>query len=140
MTDYRNDAKRRLVRAKNELASADDARLIYATLELRMAIESITYDRALAYKKEFPPREYETWQPKKVMAELLDIDPSGWTCPSGQSSCGVLGIWGSGGSEVRASRAPDTAPESALPVSHGDQPAWQRCLVSSHSQSRRNPP
>lgn len=76
MTDYRNDAKRGLARARNELASADDARLIYATLELRMAIESLTYDRALAYKKEFPPSEYETWQPKKVMAVLLDIDPS----------------------------------------------------------------
>lgn len=40
-----------------------------------MAMEALTYDRAAAYKDEFPPQEYETWQPRKVMAVLLDIDP-----------------------------------------------------------------
>ncbi len=40
-----------------------------------MAMEALTYDRALAYKDEFPPNEYETWQPRKVMAVLLEIDP-----------------------------------------------------------------
>ncbi len=40
-----------------------------------MAMEALTYDRAAAYKDEFPPNEYETWQPKKVMAILLEIDP-----------------------------------------------------------------
>lgn len=74
MTDYRNDARRELARAKDELASVDDERLKYAALELRMAMESLTYDRALAYKAEFPPAEYETWQPRKVMAILLEID------------------------------------------------------------------
>lgn len=76
MTDYRNDARRELARAKIELASVDDERLKYAALELRMAMESLTYDRALAYKDEFPPAEYETWQPRKVMAILLEIDPN----------------------------------------------------------------
>lgn len=76
MTDYRNDARRELARAKDELASADVERLKYAALELRMAMESLTYDRALAYKAEFPPAEYETWQPRKVMAILLEIDPN----------------------------------------------------------------
>ena len=41
-----------------------------------MAMEALTYDRALAYKEEFPPNEYETWQPRKVMLVLLDIDPT----------------------------------------------------------------
>ena len=76
MTDYRNDARRELARAKDELASADDERLKYAALELRMAMESLTYDRALAYKDEFPPAEYQAWQPRKVMALLLEIDPN----------------------------------------------------------------
>ena len=76
MTDYRTDARRELARAKDELASADEERLKYAALELRMAMESLTYDRALAYKAEFPPCEYETWQPRKVMAILLEIDPN----------------------------------------------------------------
>lgn len=76
MTDYRNDARRELARAKDELASADDERLKYAALELRMAMESLTYDRALAYKDQFPPVEYQAWQPRKVMAILLEIDPN----------------------------------------------------------------
>ncbi|MFT8783380.1 hypothetical protein [Acetobacter syzygii] len=76
MTDYRNDARRELARAKDELASVADERLKYAALELRMAMESLTYDRALAYREEFPPAEYETWQPRKVMAILLEIDPN----------------------------------------------------------------
>lgn len=74
--DYRNDARRELKRANEELGSGDDERLKYAALELRMAIESLTYDRALAYKDEFPPAEYETWQPRKVMAVMLEIDPN----------------------------------------------------------------
>jgi hypothetical protein len=74
MIDYRNDARNALERAKAELASEDEERLKYAALELRMAMESITYDRALAYKEEFPDKEYDTWQPKKVMAVLLEID------------------------------------------------------------------
>lgn len=76
MTDYRNDARRELARAKDELACSDDEHLKYAALELRMAMESLTYDRALAYKDEFPSAEYETWQPRKVMAILLEIDPN----------------------------------------------------------------
>lgn len=61
---YRNDAREYLQRSKNELNSSDNERLKYAVLELRMAMEALTYDRALAYKDEFPPNEYETWQPR----------------------------------------------------------------------------
>ena len=76
MSDYRNEARRQLQRAKGELEAADVQRLKYAALELREAMESLTYDRALAYKDDFPPSEYETWQPKKVMQVLLEIDPN----------------------------------------------------------------
>jgi DNA-directed RNA polymerase subunit RPC12/RpoP len=76
MSNYRSDARRQLQRAKDELASSDVERLKYAALELREAMESLTYDRALAYKDDFPPSEYETWQPKKVMQVLLEIDPN----------------------------------------------------------------
>jgi len=76
MSDYRNEARRQLQRANDELASSDAQRLKYAALELREAMESLTYDRALAYKDDFPPSEYETWQPKKVMMVLLEIDPN----------------------------------------------------------------
>lgn len=76
MSDYRNEARRQLQRANDELTSIDVQRLKYAALELREAMESLTYDRALAYKDDFPPSEYETWQPKKVMQVLLEIDPN----------------------------------------------------------------
>ncbi len=74
--DYRNYARKCLERSKEELGGDDDERIKFAALELRMSMEAITYDRALAYKDEFPPAEYETWQPRKVMSVLLDIDPS----------------------------------------------------------------
>jgi hypothetical protein len=74
--DYRNDARGYLKSASEELASAVDGRVAYAALDLRKAMEAITYDRALAYKSEIPPSEYATWQPKKVMTMLIDIDPA----------------------------------------------------------------
>src|SRR5687767_11114263 len=74
--DYRHSAREHLRNAKVELGANLDDRLKYAALELRMAMECLTYDRALAYKDEFPPDEYETWQPSKVMSVLLEIDPT----------------------------------------------------------------
>lgn len=73
--NYRNFARLHLKSAEDELGSSSDGRLKYAALELRMAMEALTYDRALSYKDEFPPSEYETWQPRKIMSVLLNIDP-----------------------------------------------------------------
>src|SRR5512133_2970098 len=74
--DYRDKARRALNRSKAELATNDDDRLPYAALELRFAMESITYERAQACKSDLPYREYSTWQPRKVVAVMADIDPS----------------------------------------------------------------
>ena len=38
-------------------------------------MEALTYERAMAYADDFPPSEYGTWQPRKVMQALLEIDP-----------------------------------------------------------------
>ncbi|MDH5231602.1 MAG: hypothetical protein OEY38_16190 [Gammaproteobacteria bacterium] len=73
--DYRNVVRQHLKHAEEKLAEGTNQSLKYAALELRMAMEALTYDRAVAYKDEFPPNEYETWQPKKVMMVLLEIDP-----------------------------------------------------------------
>lgn len=73
--DYRNNAQKSLKRADEKLNAGNSEDLKYAALELRMAMEALTYDRALAYKDEFPPKEYETWQPRKVMSVLLEIEP-----------------------------------------------------------------
>ncbi len=51
--NYRHEAHQALNRA-HEALEHDDTRLKYAALELRMAMESLTYDRARAYKNEFP--------------------------------------------------------------------------------------
>jgi hypothetical protein len=38
-------------------------------------MEALTYDRALAFKELIPPEEFRTWQPRKLMGALLEIDP-----------------------------------------------------------------
>jgi hypothetical protein len=74
--NFRNSARESLTRAIAELRTNDLQRLRYAALELRDAMEALTYDRALAFNDDIPPEEYKTWQPRKLMAVLLDIDPS----------------------------------------------------------------
>jgi hypothetical protein len=73
--NFRQRARDALGRAKAEMAIEDSERLKYAALELRMAIEALTYERAQSYREELPPSEYQTWQPKKLMQVLLDIEP-----------------------------------------------------------------
>ena len=73
--NYRNDARKHLRLFEKEFGSMDNDRLKYAALELRNALEALTYSRALAYKDELPPTEYATWQPRKLMEVLLEIDP-----------------------------------------------------------------
>lgn len=74
--DFRNAAKDALKRAEIELKTKDPVRIKYAALELRFAMESITYDRAQGLKEEIPPEEYKTWQPRQLMQYILQIDPT----------------------------------------------------------------
>lgn len=74
--NYRGISREHLKAAIEQLQTGVDSALKYAALELRMAMEAVTYDRAAAFRKEFPPEEYDTWQPKKVMAVLLEIEPN----------------------------------------------------------------
>lgn len=74
--NYRRLAREHLKAATEQLETRDDSALKYAALELRMAMEAVTYDRAAAFKEEFPTEEYDTWQPKKVMTVLLEIEPT----------------------------------------------------------------
>jgi predicted RNA-binding Zn-ribbon protein involved in translation (DUF1610 family) len=57
------------------LATGDDDDLIYACLELRKCLEAYAYDMLHGYLSEGPMRVVETWQPDKVLKELLAIDP-----------------------------------------------------------------
>lgn len=80
--NFRQKARDALNRAKENLKYSNPEYIKYAALELRMAIEGLTYDRANAYIKEIDPKEYNTWQPKKVMQMLLDIEPKADKCSS----------------------------------------------------------
>jgi hypothetical protein len=73
--DFRALARQALSAARIELDSSDPARLAYAALRLRMAMEALTYERAHAYRGLLPPEQCEAWQPKKMMQALLDLDP-----------------------------------------------------------------
>ena len=73
---YRQKAREALKRAKTELESGDQQRLPYAALELRFSMESLTYDRALAFRKELSPDKFDVWQPRDLMKHLHDLDPS----------------------------------------------------------------
>ena len=73
---FRHHARESLRRARAELASGEEVRTKFAALELRMAIEAVTYERAQSYREEIPQAEYRTWQPKKVMQLLIDIEPN----------------------------------------------------------------
>jgi hypothetical protein len=75
-SSFRQEAAAALARAQQELESQEPERLKYAALELRMAMEALTYDRAQAFKAEIPPTEYKTWQPRKLLQVLLEIDPT----------------------------------------------------------------
>ncbi|MFA1261863.1 hypothetical protein ACDI97_10665 [Xanthomonas axonopodis pv. fascicularis] len=73
---YRTQARLAVDRASAILATGIDDQLRYAALELRLAMEALTYDRAQAYAKEIQPEAMSTWQPDKVMKMLLEVEPT----------------------------------------------------------------
>lgn len=77
--DYRALARQAVERCQALLAVGHDEGLRYASLELRLAMEALTYDRAQAYIKELPLDALAKWQPQKVMDALLEIDPTAGT-------------------------------------------------------------
>lgn len=74
-TAYRDRARGYLKRAVAHVESGDNHRLVYAALEARMAIESLTYDLVRLYRGDVAPSVLSTWQPGKLFKELLAADP-----------------------------------------------------------------
>jgi len=74
--DYRNKARKSLERAKEHFETGDESDLIYAALDLRMSLESLIYEKAKNYKGELPLKVLSTWQPRKLLTLLLEIDPA----------------------------------------------------------------
>ena len=75
MIDFRSMAINAFEQAKKQLSENNDIKLNYAALELRFCLEYMTYDRARAYHDEIPDIESLSWQPNKLMSELLELDP-----------------------------------------------------------------
>ena len=73
---FRPIARRAVETARAHLASGDDSSLKYAALELRIALENLTYERASIYESELPDEAFCVWQPKRLLESLLEIDPS----------------------------------------------------------------
>ena len=76
--NFRHEARQAISRAKSLLEgdSVKPEHLRYAALDARLAMEALTYERAHSYRQELPESAYDTWQPRKLMQVLLDIDPN----------------------------------------------------------------
>lgn len=74
--DYREQARQAFLRATELLKDTDPSKLKYAALELRLALEALTYKRAEMYKAELSSVDLEKWQPRKLLELLLEIDPT----------------------------------------------------------------
>jgi len=73
--DFRASARGHLKCAQALLLTESDQSARYACLELRMAIEALTYQLLQAHLAEVPNSVMEKWTPKRVIDELLAIDP-----------------------------------------------------------------
>lgn len=74
--NFRSEARNALNRAKKELSYNDDSRVKYAALELRMVLECLIYDISKSYREELSETDFNTWQPKKLLEILIEIDPA----------------------------------------------------------------
>lgn len=61
--------------AKDLLAGGPDANLRYAALELRLAIEAITYEKLRLYAPRLPATVLDKWQPPQAFRALEEYEP-----------------------------------------------------------------
>lgn len=74
--NYRDRARKHVKAAKEALATTGEDTAQYACLKLRMAIEALTYQVLQAYLAEVPTEAMKQWSPKKVLDEMLEVDPN----------------------------------------------------------------
>ena len=74
--NYRNVARQAVQTARSELAESEGGSLQVAVLQLRMAMEALTYEGAAKYAEELGPEGMKTWQPRQLMRRILEIDPN----------------------------------------------------------------
>jgi hypothetical protein len=62
-------------RARHFIEAGGDAELRYAALELRLAIESIVYEKLRLYAPRLPATVLDKWQPPQAMKALVQLEP-----------------------------------------------------------------
>lgn len=72
--NLRHAARECVSRARELMGRGDESSARHACLELRFAIEYITYDQLESYMKEVPDDALKKWTPKQVISELLEVD------------------------------------------------------------------
>ncbi len=73
--NYRNTARLHCEVAKALLSNGCDDDTLFAALKLRLALECIIYDRAVGFAEDLGPDVMKTWQPRKLMEQMLEVDP-----------------------------------------------------------------
>jgi hypothetical protein len=73
--DMRSSARECVNRAKHLLSIGDEPSARYACLELRSAIEYITYDQVQTYRDELPYDMVKRWQPRELIVAMRTVDP-----------------------------------------------------------------
>lgn len=72
--DYRDRAREAVARARKQLDAPGEAAVRYACLELRFAVEFLTYSLLQVYLAEVPDDTLRKWTPREVIGELLNAD------------------------------------------------------------------
>lgn len=72
--DLRSRARAAVERARRHLDAGDEIALRYACLELRFAVEFLTYSLLQVYLAEVPEDTVKKWTPREVIGELLNAD------------------------------------------------------------------
>ena len=73
--NFRHMARLALKKYDAKIITHHDDDLRDAALQLRMAMEALTYERAMTYSDELGPDQMKTWQPKRLMERMLEVDP-----------------------------------------------------------------
>lgn len=74
--NFRHSARKHVEAAKEFVSLEGSKGLRAACLELRMAIEALSYELLQTYNAEVADSAMEKWQPRKVIDELLYVDPN----------------------------------------------------------------
>ena len=70
-----SDKQVHLSKAKEWLAGGESSQLRYASLELRLCLEAIVYEKLEYYKKYVPGVVFSKWQPGHAMKMLKQFEP-----------------------------------------------------------------